>query len=158
MIDDKDLELLSILETYSRTPWRRIAHLMGLSEATIYLRVKKLVTTGVIEGFGVKIKPDKLGLRAVMFVLIKCEAGKLRRLKKELAGKPYILELHEVTGDYHLLAKIAAPTHDKAAEIVDEIASMKGVVGISTIMSLSSIKTSASFVDALRYWRARGHT
>jgi len=156
LIDEKDMRILSILEEDARMPWRRIARMMNLSEATIYIRVNRLVSRGVIEGYSVILSPEKLGLTATAFILIRCEASRCRAIADKLRELPFVTELHLVTGGYQLLVRIQAPTHDRVTEAVEEITKLKGVIETSTILSLNKYKSGSSLVDALRYWRARG--
>ncbi len=156
MIDDTDIKILEILEKDARTPWRRIAKMLGLSEATIYLRVNKMIRDRVIDGFKVSLRIDKLGLGSLIFVLIKADAKALKDLRDEIRKKPYVLEAHEISGDYQLLLKIATPNHEAASKILEEIASLPGVSEISTIVSLVPIKLSESVIDAFKYWRNQG--
>jgi len=156
LIDNTDIKILEILEKDARTPWRRIAKMLGLSEATIYLRVNKMIRDRVIDGFKVSLRIDKLDLGSLIFVLIKADAKALKDLRDEIRKRPYVLEAHEISGDYQLLLKIATPNHEAASKILEEIASLPGVSEMSTIVSLVPIKLSESIIDAYKYWRSQG--
>jgi len=125
VVDETDIRILEILEKDARTPWRRIAKMLGLSEATIYLRVNKMISEGIIEGFRVSLRVDKLGLSSVLIILVKADAKALKGLREEIRRRPYILEDHEITGDYQLLLKVVAPNHEAASQILEEIASLQ---------------------------------
>lgn len=155
MIDDTDIKILEILEKDARTPWRRIAKMLSLSEATIYLRVNKMIKERVIDGFKVSLRIDRLGLSSLLMILIKADAKALKTLREEIRKRPYIMEAHEISGDYQLLLKIATPNHEAASKIVEEIASLPGVIEISTIVSLMPIKAKGSAIDAYKYWRSQ---
>ncbi len=152
MVDETDVRILEILENDARTPWRRIAKMLGLSEATIYLRVNKMINEGIIEGFRVSLRVEKLGLTSVLIILLKADAKALKGLREEIRKRPYILEAHEISGDYQLLLKVVAPNHEAASRILEEIASLPGIMEISTIVSLIPIKTRSSVIDAYKYW------
>jgi Lrp/AsnC family transcriptional regulator for asnA, asnC and gidA len=156
MVDETDIKILEILENDARMPWRRIAKMLGLSEATIYLRVNKMINEGIIDGFKVSLRVDKLGLNSVLIILIKADAKALKGLREEIRRRPYILEAHEITGDYQLLLKVVAPNHEAASSILEEIASLPGVLEISTIVSLVPIKMKGSVIEAYKYWSRVG--
>ena len=155
LIDDTDIKILEILEKDARTPWRRIAKMLGLSEATIYLRVNKMIKDRVIDGFRVSLRIDKLGLGSLLIILMKADAKALKGLREEVRKRPYILEAHEISGDYQLLLKVATPNHEAASKILEEIASLPGVTEISTIVSLVPIKARGSIIEAYKYWRGQ---
>ena len=150
LLDEKDLRLLSILEEDARLPWTRIAKMMGLSEATIYLRVKKLVNLGIIEGFTVKLNPKRLGLRHEAFVFIKVKAAKIQSVAKSLAKVKYGVEVYEVTGERQLLIKVLAPTVEDLSKTIDEIASIDGVEEVVTIYVLKNLKSLDRFTRVVK--------
>ncbi len=53
-LDDIDKKILNILQQDSRIPFSRLAKMLNLSEATIYVRIKRLKENGVIRGFILK--------------------------------------------------------------------------------------------------------
>ncbi|MEB3759550.1 MAG: Lrp/AsnC family transcriptional regulator [Desulfurococcales archaeon] len=139
-VDERDLQLLSILEKDSRTPWTRVAKEMGVSEATVYLRVKKLEEKGVLEGFSIIVNPSRLGLGITLIVMLRVRAHYISKVKSSLSLNKYVVELYETTGYYNLLAKILAPSLSDINEIIDEIYSLKGVEEVEYIVALREVK------------------
>jgi len=60
-VDEIDLRILSILQENARTPFTKIARELGVSDATIHLRVRKMEDTGVIEKYDTVLNEDKMG-------------------------------------------------------------------------------------------------
>ena len=139
-VDERDLQLLSILEKDSRTPWTRVAKEMGVSEATVYLRVKKLEERGILEGFSIIVNPSRLGLGITLIVMLRVRAHSINKVKSSLSLNKYVVELYETTGYYNLLAKILAPSLSDINEIIDEIYSLKGVEEVEYIVALREVK------------------
>ncbi|MCE4609090.1 MAG: Lrp/AsnC family transcriptional regulator [Desulfurococcales archaeon] len=139
-VDERDLQLLGILEKDSRTPWTRVAKEMGVSEATVYLRVKKLEEKGVLEGFSIIVNPSRLGLGVTLIVMLRVRAHYINKVKSSLSMNRYVVELYETTGYYNLLAKILAPSLSDINEIIDEIYSLKGVEEVEHIVALREVK------------------
>ncbi len=148
-VDERDLELLGILENDSRLPWTRIARLMGVSEATVYLRVKKLEEKGILEGFSIIVNPSRLGLRIVLFLLLRVRAHYVNKIRNYLVENKYIAEAYETTGYYNFLVKILASQLDDAMKVVDEISSLKGVEEIESIVALREIKRVNKIVNEI---------
>jgi len=149
-LDQLDLKLLRILEEDSRTPWSRIARELGVSETTVYLRVRKLMDMGVLEGFTAKINPSKLGLLATAYILLKVKADSLEQLKRNLAENPHVIEAYEVfAGEYNLLLKLIARNQEEAAESIDGILSLPGVQGALTIYAVRTVKSKKGVTEVV---------
>ncbi|MEB3847271.1 MAG: Lrp/AsnC ligand binding domain-containing protein [Desulfurococcales archaeon] len=164
MVDERDLQLLLLLEEDSRQAWRRIARLLGVSEATVYIRVRKLTERGILEGYSIRVNPEKLGLGACVFVIVKVRADKHKAVKEKLSRTRYVYEAYEISGSYHFLAKITAPTYQDAADIVDEIMAMDGVLEVLSFPVMRKVRVSPGLIRDYIDWsseggraRARGH-
>jgi len=59
-IDNKDKQILSILQEDGRVSFRKMAKLLGIPHTTTYERVKKLKEIGVIKKFTIEIDRKKL--------------------------------------------------------------------------------------------------
>lgn len=155
-VDERDLALLKLLEDDSRLAWRRIARELGVSEATVYLRVKKLTQDGVIEGYTVKVNPERLGLSTTIFALVRIEARMVRDIRRRLSMLKYVSEAYEITGHYHFLVKITAPSFSEAARIIDELMNTDGVVEVSTFTALRKIRDGSRVVRDYIEWSRGG--
>lgn len=151
-VDDKDVSILEILESNARIPWRRLARLLNLSEATIYLRIRRLEESGVLRGFTAVIDPVSLGLSTIIFVLLKVSPSKLSSVKEDLRNLEFVQEAYEITGEYQIMVKITAPGQGEAAEAIEKIASLDGVNDYSTIATLQTVKSSPRIVRIYKYW------
>ncbi|MDP8002698.1 MAG: Lrp/AsnC family transcriptional regulator [Caldisphaera sp.] len=151
-LDEKDIMILKLLENDSRKPWRQIANELNVSEATVYLRIKRLEENGIIKGFSVRVDPLKIGLMITMFALIKVKAENSYQAKKELSKMSYIVEFHEITGSYQFLVKILAPSQRELSKALEEITKINGVIEINTLMSLDIVKYGENIIDTLSYW------
>ena len=152
-VDERDLEILEVLESDARIPWRQLAQKLGVSEATVYLRVKKLQDLGVIRGYTVRLDLDKLGIKARAIVRIKTKPGHTAEVARVLSLHPQVIEAYEVTGSYNIIAFVIAPSLEDAARVVDEIASIDKVADVETIFVLRVIKESEGAVRVARLGR-----
>lgn len=151
-LDEKDMMILKILEKDSRKPWRQIANELNVSEATVYLRIKRLEENGIIKCFGIKVDPVKVGLMTTMFVLAKTKADNIVYVKNEIQKLNYVVELHEITGPYQFLIKILAPSQKDASRALEDLARIKGLIEINALMSLNIVKSGENVLDTLNYW------
>jgi len=151
-VDSRDLELLSILEEDARTPWARVARQLGVSDATVYLRIKKLVESGVLKGFTIRVDPRRLGLQAMMFALVKVDARHIPEVRRRLPTLKYVSEVYEITGVYHFLVKILVPSLDEASRVRDQLMEIDGVVEVATFAVLRSLREGDRIVSDLKKW------
>ncbi|MDT7860621.1 MAG: Lrp/AsnC family transcriptional regulator [Saccharolobus sp.] len=139
-LDDIDKKILNILQQDSRIPFSRLAKMLNLSEATIYVRIKRLKENGVIKGFYTDIDFDKIGLSVVAFILIKADPKKYDSILKQLVEMKEVYEIYDVTGEYYAMVKVRVPTREDLAKVLDKIGNMDGVTSTYTMLVLRVIK------------------
>jgi Lrp/AsnC family transcriptional regulator for asnA, asnC and gidA len=149
-IDEIDLNLLRILEEDSRTPWSRIARKLGVSETTVYLRIRKLMDMGLLEGFTIRVNPVKIGLIATAYILLKVRGDSLEAFKRSVEKDKYVVEAYEVfAGEYNVLLKLVARSQEEMAERVDRILSMPGIQGVLVAYNMRVIKSRSKLSDII---------
>jgi len=139
-IDEIDREILRMLQDNSRVAFKRIAEKVGVSEATIFVRVKNLKKKGVIKRFTVIVSPELLGKSLTAFVLINSEPKKLESVLETLSGMDDVYEVYDVTGAYYVIAKIRTENRESLAKIIDRIGMIDGVTRTETAIVLKSVK------------------
>jgi len=139
-IDDIDREILRMLQDNSRVAFKRIAEKVGVSEATIFVRVKNLRKRGVIKRFTVIVSPELLGKSLTAFVLINSEPKKLESVLETLSNMDDVYEVYDVTGTYYIIAKIRTENKESLAKIIDRIGMIDGVTRTETAIVLKSVK------------------
>jgi len=139
-IDDIDREILRMLQDNSRVAFKRIAEKVGVSEATIFVRVKNLKKKGVIKRFTAIVSPELLGKSLTAFVLINSEPKKLESVLETLSGMDDVYEVYDVTGAYYVIAKIRTENRESLAKIIDRIGMIDGVTRTETAIVLKSVK------------------
>jgi DNA-binding Lrp family transcriptional regulator len=60
-LDNIDLQIIRLLSRDSRTPYKGIASIVGISSNAVKERISKMVSNGVIQGFIVRINPVIFG-------------------------------------------------------------------------------------------------
>ena len=89
-LDNYDMKILAILTINCRTPDRQIGKKVGLSGVSVKSRITKMIRSGVIQNFTVKVEPPSLGYGVIyMIVSSNDEAGILKKLK--LIGEPFFV-------------------------------------------------------------------
>ena len=129
-----------MLQDNSRVAFKRIAEKVGVSEATIFVRVKNLRKRGVIKRFTVIVSPELLGKSLTAFVLINSEPKKLESVLETLSNMDDVYEVYDVTGTYYVIAKIRTENKESLAKIIDRIGMIDGVTRTETAIVLKSVK------------------
>ena len=103
-IDKIDRQILNILQEDGRMAFAEIARKIGVNEATIRFRVKKLVDKQVIIQFSALLNPRKIGLSITGVIMAKVNPKTLNKTFKELKNLPELLHIFQCTGKYDFLA------------------------------------------------------
>lgn len=139
-LDNIDRVILETLQDDARTALRKIAEKTGVSEATIFARVKKLQEKGVIKRFTALVSPELLGKSLTAFVLINTNPKSLQTVLASLQGMNDVYEAYDITGSFYAIAKIRASSHEELAKLIDQIGLIDGVTSTETAIVLRCIK------------------
>ena len=89
-LDNYDMKILGILTINCRTPDRQIGKKVGLSGVSVKSRITKMVRSGVIQNFTMKVEPPALGYGIIYLVVPSDEeVGIVKKLK--LVGEPFFV-------------------------------------------------------------------
>ena len=102
----------------SSIPFVEIAKQIGISDATVHVRIKQLVATGVINKFTISIDNNRLGYNHVAFIGVNVEPGYAEEVTRYLSMVDEILEIHEMLGRFDLLLKLRAQNLDEMRDIL----------------------------------------
>ena len=138
--DDVDKKILRELQQDARISFKTIAQKIGVSEATIFVRVRKMQERGVIKSFSAIVDPMAIGKELTAIVLVRATPqsypGTLDALKKI----DDIYEIYDVTGQYYSILKIRTSGTQGLGRIMDEVGKIDGIAGTETIVVLRTVK------------------
>ena len=107
-LDRVDRKILSLLQADSRIANVELAEQVGLSPTSVADRLKRLQRDGIIEGYGARLNPQRLGLNLLVFVevlLDKTTPDVFEKFGKAVRRAPEVLECHMVAGGFDYLVK-----------------------------------------------------
>jgi len=139
-IDSTDRTILNMLQDDARIAFKRIAEKIGVSEATVFVRVRKLREKGLIKRFTALVSPELLGKGLTAFVLINTDPKKLEDVLSTLSNMDDVYEVYDVTGTYYAIVKIRTKNRETLAEIIDQIGMIDGVTRTETAIVLRCVK------------------
>ena len=118
-LDDVDLQIIDILANDSSTAFVEIAKQIGISDATVHLRVRRLIDEGIIRRFTLSLNNDLLGYDHLVFAGINIRSGFADQVTEELSNIEEIIEIHEMHNRFDLFLKIRAKDLNDTRDIVE---------------------------------------
>ena len=85
LIDDVNLKIIDILNKDSSTPFVNIAKQIGVSDATIHIRVRRMISAGIINKFTISVDNGLLGYDHLAFMGINIEPGSADSIISDLS-------------------------------------------------------------------------
>jgi len=140
VLDEIDKGLLRILQENAKTPYSKISKELGISEATVHLRIRKLVKQGVIKRFQAIVDPEKVGKGVVAIIALTADPRKYESVLEKLKSMPDVYDIYDVTGEYYTILKVRVGSKEELAKVLDEIGSIEGVESTRTMFVLRVIK------------------
>jgi DNA-binding Lrp family transcriptional regulator len=137
--DDLDRRLLAILREDGRAPVSKLASLLKVSRATVQARLDRLMESGAVFGFTVRVRQDhdEGAVRAVM--MIEVTGKSTSAIIKKLRGVPELHALHTTNGTWDLVAEIKAANLRDFDRVLRDVRAIDGVLNSETSILLSSI-------------------
>ena len=145
-LDEKDRQILKILVNNARTPFSKIARILGLSEASVYVRIRKLEKAGILRGYTANIDLSKLGYNVRALIMLKLKPENYREALDMLKKLPNAVEIYEITGEYHVILKVIARSNEELSEFIDRLGAIPGILETQTQYVLRVIKEESSFI------------
>ncbi len=139
-LDELDRIVLNQLQANARTPFSKIAKEAGVSEATVFLRVRRLQQMGVIKAFRAIVSPTHVGRSLSAFILVKADPRKYSEVLGVVKNLNEVTEAYDVTGPYYLILRVDVADKESLAKVIDLIGSVDGVSSTETAIVLKEVK------------------
>ena len=143
-MDDKDIQILNLLRENGKFTTRQIASKLLIPVTTVHNRIRKMQCNGIIKGYSVLLDHKKMGNSISAFVSIKVKNDpangiSLPALLEKINSVKGVEEVHNVTGEMDIVAKIMAKSTEELNEILlKNIMSIEGIDKTQTSIVLSS--------------------
>ena len=148
LLDDINLKIIDVLSKDSSLPFVEIDKQIGISDATVHLRVRRLRDEGIISKFTLSVDNDLLGYDHLSFIGINIRPGLADRITEELSTIEEVLEVHEMHGKYDLFVKVRAKDLNHTRDIIEnKIRILPNIVDtqLMTVLKTSKEEQMASF-------------
>ena len=139
-MDELDSRLIALLRTDSRTPAAVLAKALKVSRGTVQNRIDRLVASGVLLGFTVRLnaEDDAQRVRAVMSLEI--EGERMAAVLKALRGVPAVACAHTTNGRWDLVVELETADLPSFSNALDAIRTIQGVAATETSLLLKTMR------------------
>jgi Lrp/AsnC family transcriptional regulator for asnA, asnC and gidA len=128
-IDRMDLKIIRSLNKNARKPYNAIAREVGVSDATVRKRIKRMVEDGIIKQFNLLLDYHKLGRIIKAFIGLRINPQKLKEIVGHLEGNPDIQVLYRTTGNVDLFIEVIFRDMEELNEFLESELSVEGITG-----------------------------
>jgi len=139
-LDVIDFKIVEMLERDGRMSFREVARKLGISEGTVYNRVKRMQKEGIIKGFSVRSDPMKLGKDLVAVIGLRVLGGHLVEVERMISRYKEVRAVYDVTGDYDAIAIARFRARAELNKFIKEILAHEYVDRTSTYVVLNVVK------------------
>lgn len=138
-MDDLDQRLLALLRVNAREPVAGLARQLGVTRATVTARLDRLLESGTVIGFSVRVREnhDPSTVRAI--ALIEVEGRTTDAVIRKLRGLAEVESLHTTNGGWDLVAELRTDSLAGFDRLLGQIRAIEGVVNSETSLLLSSV-------------------
>lgn len=144
-MDQTNLKILRILQKKARIPNVEVSRLINLAPSAVLERIRKMEKQGIIDGYEVRLNPERFGYSLVSFIQLRLRPEANRQQVADLlTARPEILEVHFITGEDCFLVKTRTSGTDHLNALLQELAaSITGLRDTKTFVVLSTHKETA---------------
>ena len=137
-MDDKDRQLLQLLQQDARAPLKALAAGVGLARSSVRERIVKLERAGVIRGYRVELgEPGGAQHGAATdvraFLLLRLTLTPQPETIRRINALPGTRHCHSVSGDIDLVVEVRVATMRELNDHRDAVARLEGVSDVTTM-------------------------
>lgn len=128
-LDEVDQGIIERLRENARTTFVDIGKALGVSDATVYNRVKRLMEMGAIKRFTIDVdEAATMGKRTHGFMLVNVKPGSVKDVSKQLVEIEKISEIYEVHGSEDIIVKVGAKNLGRLRPVILKVREIPDVV------------------------------
>jgi Lrp/AsnC family leucine-responsive transcriptional regulator len=143
-LDAIDRKILAALQVEGQLTNLELSERVGLSPSPCLRRVRRLESTGVIDGYGARLNRQRLGLGLTAFVTVNMERQRDQdavKFREAVLGMPEVISCHITSGDHDFLLQVVVPDlveYKKFA--LEKLPKVPGVQSIHSSFAIDVVK------------------
>ena len=149
MLDEKDKQILRLLQRNARISNTELAEHVNLSPTPCIRRVKRLEEKSYINGYFAKLDTKKLGLEICAFVFVQLERNRVEnadRFESAIQALPEVIDCFVLAGGHDYMLRVVAKNLLSFEKFTKEkLANIQEIAKIETTISLNQVKGTNEF-------------
>lgn len=137
--DQLDRAIIATLRVDGRASLAKLAETIGVARGTIQNRLDRLIATGTLMGFTVRVREDYDDNAVHAVMMIEVMGKSTTQVIRKLRGLPEVHTLHSTNGKWDLVANIRAANLAEFDRVLREVRMIDGVSNSETSLLLSSV-------------------
>ncbi len=145
-VDERDIQILSLLQGQGRISNQDLATAVNLSPSAALQRVRRLEGFGLIDGYRADINVERLRPILVVFAEVTLTShfpDDFARFETELAEIPEVSAAHQISGPYDYLLEVAVSDINSWRQLADRL--LGAQLGVAKITTSVKMKTAKAF-------------
>lgn len=143
-MDEKDLQILRMLQQNARTTVKEISEQIQLSTTPVHERIKRLEAQGVIQQYATLLNPTLVqkGLMVICYVSLK-QHNKSAGAKfiKQIMEMPEVIECYNISGEFDFMLKVVAEHMDDYYHFhVNKLSQAENIGHLQSVFVMGVIK------------------
>ena len=140
-VDALDEQILIEYQKDASVTYQALSEKMGLPTSTVFNRIKKMQDSGIIQNIIPLVDPLALGFKTTAWIKLSIDMKEdCCKVAEKIAKNRKLLEVHEVAGDWDILAKVKVYDNLDLHDLAKELIQISEVSRISTLIALKTIK------------------
>lgn len=148
-VDSGDIRILRIIQDNCRLSAREISGLTGIRVTTVFAKIKRMERSGFIKAYRAVLDGGKLDVGTTAFIFVSFslkgenKVQSQRKVARMIAGFSEVQEVHIISGEWDILAKVKARDVDSVGKfVVDKLRLIGGIEKTLTSFVFESEKES----------------
>lgn len=147
-LDEKDRELLNLLQSHAKWTNKQFATALGLSNTAVYERIKRLERQGIIMEYVALLDAKKIGRPFVVWCQVRLAQHmqqNVREFEKAIAELSEIRECYHVSGDYDYILRIQVKDLEAYRSfLVEKLTNIDGIGNTHSSFVIQEVKHSTA--------------
>ena len=127
------------MRTDGRAPLSKLAEILKVSRGTVQNRLDRLLSSGTLHGFTVRVRDDYEHDAIRSLMMIEVVGKSTSQVIMKLRGIPELQTLHTTNGAWDLVAEIQTLSLNDFDRVLREVRMIDGVLNSETSILLSSV-------------------
>lgn len=137
-LDEIDEKIIEILKKNARTPYTKIGEVIGLSEAAVRKRIKKLEKTGVIKKYTIEIEYKILGYK-MAWIGVDITPESLLNVLDKIKKTKCVKNVYASFGDHDIMIEFLFKAQEELNNFIKKLEKIKGIVRICPAILIEKI-------------------